>query len=186
MLDRNSRAHRWPALAVTALIVVALSGCGIAAQSPTVGTPTGTSPAVATGTPGTPTTSEEPAGSQQPGQTATPQPTAVEPPPTPTRPGRLRQLADLHRYQRGHRRLSNARRVYPADGHPGYVPGGHHRQHRVLRQDPARSGRRPFHRLRRHHAERLDGREDDPPGLPPAARQERCCPTSRPMPRTSS
>ena len=84
MLDRNGRAHRWPALAVTALIVVALSGCGIAAQSPTVGTPTGTSPAVATGTPGTPTTSEGPAGSQQPGQTATPQPPPVEPPPTPT------------------------------------------------------------------------------------------------------
>ncbi len=86
MLDRNSRAHRWPAVAVSALIIVALSGCGIAAQSPAANTP-GNSQPVSGPTSGTSTGpgSLAPSGSQPAGQSTQPTPvsTPAGPPPTP-------------------------------------------------------------------------------------------------------
>jgi spermidine/putrescine transport system substrate-binding protein len=81
MLDWRTRTRRMSAVA--AVVVIALSGCGIAAESPAASTPGTTQPPGATGTP------TEPTQSLQPGQTGTPPatgvvtPTPAGPPPTP-------------------------------------------------------------------------------------------------------
>ncbi len=84
MLDRSMRARKFSALA--GVLVIILSGCGIAAQSNSPTTPSATQPSA---TSGTPTGSAPPSQSLQPGETGTPPATAVVtptpkgPPPTP-------------------------------------------------------------------------------------------------------
>lgn len=81
MIDRTRGLRTFTALTVAA--VIGLSGCGIAAESPTVPTSGATQPPAATGTPSAPSGTTLPSGSEQPNATATVQPTATGPIPTP-------------------------------------------------------------------------------------------------------
>ena len=79
---------------------------------------------------------------------------------------RLGELAGLHRYRRGHRRLPDHQGLRGRDRDHRQLHRGDQRQRGVLRDHPARSGRRPIDRLRPDRADRLDDRAPDPARLP--------------------